>query len=249
MKRILFVGEQVNSCNMEIKGFDYFFVNNYKEDGVALYSALTEAGLQVDWLKTNLVPKYFPETYKELSEYDVIILSDVGSNSLLLHPEMLTNSIARPNRLKLLKEYVEHGGGLIMIGGWMSFAGIDGKAKYHGTLAEEILPVTCFPHDDRIECPEGIVPVISNPKHPILKDVDPDWPYFLGYNKVKVKEKAEAILSFNNDPLLCVWEYGKGKTAAFTSDCAPHWGSQKFINWSDYNKFWINVINWLSRNN
>ena len=45
------------------------------------------------------------------------------------------------------------GGGLLMIGGYLSFAGIDGKARYHGTPVEDALPVTIAATDDRVEAP------------------------------------------------------------------------------------------------
>ena len=45
-----------------------------------------------------------------------------------------------PNRLKLIREYVRGGGGLAMIGGYFSFQGINGGARYRGTAVEEVLP-------------------------------------------------------------------------------------------------------------
>ena len=35
-----------------------------------------------------------------------------------------------PNALALIKEYVSNGGGLLMIGGYLSFTGIEAKANY-----------------------------------------------------------------------------------------------------------------------
>ena len=42
-----------------------------------------------------------------------------------------------------------------MVGGYYSFQGINGGARYHGTPVEEVLPVEILPYDDRIEVPEG----------------------------------------------------------------------------------------------
>ena len=39
-------------------------------------------------------------------KYDIIILSDIGANSLLLHPEVWFNGGTIPNRLKLIEEFV-----------------------------------------------------------------------------------------------------------------------------------------------
>ena len=43
----------------------------------------------------------------------------------------------------------------MMIGGYYSFQGINGGARYHRTPVEEVLPVECLPYDDRVEVPEG----------------------------------------------------------------------------------------------
>ena len=42
-----------------------------------------------------------------------------------------------------------------MIGGYFSFQGIDGSARWRRTPVEDVLPVTCLPYDDRVEVPEG----------------------------------------------------------------------------------------------
>ena len=86
----------------------------------------------------------------------LVILSDVGANTLLLHPLVFTQSVRFPNRLQLLADYVEQGGALGMMGGYMTFQGIGGKGCYHGSPIEKALPVDFLPYDDRQEHPEGI---------------------------------------------------------------------------------------------
>ena len=246
MSRILLAGEQVTATGFEIKGFDYFGVNAYKEDGQALVEALSSGGHEVSWMRTCQVPTDFPERMEDLRRYDVVILSDVGANSLLFHPEMLAKSTRHPNRLKLIRDYVAQGGGLVMVGGWMSFAGIDGRARYHNTAVAEALPVTCSIHDDREEGPEGVVPEVKLPAHPVLNGVKGPWPFFLGYNRVVAKPKAEVLLTIGDDPLLAVWPYGRGRSAAFMSDCAPHWAPPEFLNWAGYRGLWQNLVRWLN---
>ncbi|TGT32087.1 cytoplasmic protein, partial [Mesorhizobium sp. M4B.F.Ca.ET.169.01.1.1] len=96
-----------------------------------------------------------------LSQYKAIMLSDIGANSLLLHPGVWLHGKTVPNRLKLLRDWTRGGGGLVMIGGYFSFQGIDGKARWHRTAVEDALPVTCLPYDDRLEIPEGFRPQIT----------------------------------------------------------------------------------------
>jgi len=247
MSKILLAGEQVTAFGFEIKGFDVYTVSSNNEEGQALVKALEGGGHEVDWMRTSDVPVEFPESLAALASYDAVILSDLGSNSLLFHPDMLNKSERRPNRLKVLKEYVSGGDGLIMIGGWMSFAGIDGKAKYHSTDLEEALPVTCLPYDDRQEKPDGVVPEIIDKNHPVLRNIPSEWPFFLGYNRVTTREGASELMSVDSDPLLSVWDFGDGRSAAFTTDCGPHWGPTMWLEWAGYAIFWDNLIRWVSK--
>ena len=54
------------------------------------------------------------------------------------------------------RECAQHHGGaagssLLIIGGYLSFVGIEGKARFHGTPVEAALAVTVGVHDDRAE--------------------------------------------------------------------------------------------------
>jgi len=246
MARILLVGEQWTSATTEVKGPIAYSVGSYKEEGTALTAALESRGHVVDRFVTCRVPEFFPETLDGLRGYDALLVSDVGADSFLFHPEMLARSTRHPNRLAMLRDYVAGGGGLAMIGGWMSFSGIDGKARYHGSPLEAALPVTCLSYDDRQEHPEGVVPEIVLPSHPILRGLPSPWPFFLGYNRVLAKPEAKLIMGIEGNPFLCAWDYGKGRAAAFASDCAPHWGPVDFLTWEGYALFWGNLVEWLA---
>jgi len=73
-----------------------------------------------------------------------------------------------------------------------------------------------------------------------------EWPWFLGYNRLQAKEGADVLLEHDGDPFLTVGTYEKGRTAAFASDCAPHWGSQEFVDWRGYALFWSRLAAWLA---
>ena len=91
----------------------------------------------------------FPETPEALKAYDVVILSDVDSDSLVLYPpERSTRAPMGPNRLKSIRDYVWQGGALVMIGGYATFVGRHNAGNYHGTPVEEALPVDCLAVDD-----------------------------------------------------------------------------------------------------
>ena len=58
----------------------------------------------------------------------------------------------------------------MMVGGYLSFQGINGAARFRGTSIEEILPVNILPYDDRIEIPQGFeIEVGSSGSHTILE--------------------------------------------------------------------------------
>src|SRR5690606_42080227 len=87
-------------------------------------------GIEVVHMPAHEVPQHFPGSVEELSAYDVVVLSDIGANSILLHPDTWLASKRTPNRLKVLAEWVEQGGGLAMAGGYLSFQGIEAKAAF-----------------------------------------------------------------------------------------------------------------------
>ena len=49
-----------------------------------------------------------------------------------------------------------------------------------------------------------------------------------------------------NDPLLAWWNYGLGKTIAFTSDLGQRWATH-WPSWSEYQSFWERCIRWMMR--
>ncbi|HJZ03390.1 MAG TPA: glutamine amidotransferase, partial [Streptosporangiaceae bacterium] len=185
--RVLLAGESWVTHSVHVKGVDSFDTSTYVEGAGRLIEALGQAGLEVDYLPAHLVPARFPATAADLAAYGAIILSDIGANSLLLAPDTFERSAAAPNRLASVEQYVRDGGGLLMIGGYLSFAGIEGKARYHHTPVETALPVTISPHDDRAERPEGVHPAVTEPGHPVLAGVPGDWPALLGYNRLTGK--------------------------------------------------------------
>lgn len=187
----------------------------------------------------------FPTTADQLARYDVIVLSDIGSNSFLLTDETFLRSERSVNRLSLLVEYVRGGGGLAMVGGYMSFTGIDARARYGMSPLAETLPVVMLDRDDRIEVPEGLIPHVDLPGHPVLGGTSSEWPFLLGYNRFSPKPDATVVASLGDDPLLVVGTFGSGRTVAFASDLAPHWAPPEFIEWSDYERLWSSIISWV----
>ncbi len=157
-RRALIAGESWIMHTIHQKGVDAFTTTAYGTGHQWLQGALEAGGWEVEHLPNHLAPEAFPTTMAELDGYDVVILSDIGSNSLLLSPDTFERSLSAPNRLALLRDWVAAGGGLIMVGGYLTFQGIEGKGRYAGSPVEDALPVLISPFDDRVERPEGVCP-------------------------------------------------------------------------------------------
>ena len=114
-----------------------------------------------------------------------MILSDLGFNSVNLQPGNTQpfKVPMGPDRIQGLHDYVVQGGGFMMIGGWLSFSGIQGKGLWGGTKIEEIMPVTCEPRgvDDRMEITQGFKLDFNDPDHPIVKGLPWNESYLLSH--------------------------------------------------------------------
>ncbi len=133
-----------------------------------------------------------------------------------------------------------------MCGGYYSFAGIYGAARYHRTPIEDVLPVDIFPYDDRVEAPEGVVPVLVDAEHPIVAGMPGPWPALLGYNEVSLKPDAQLLATVDEHPLLAVRSVDRGRTLAWMSDIGPHWCPEPFATWEGYARLWCQAIAWTA---
>ena len=249
-KKVLLVGESWISSATHYKGFDHFNSVTFHLGAEPLVAALKDSPFDLTYMTGHEAPEKFPATMEALSAYDAVLLSDIGANSILLHPDVWLRSKTFPNRLKLMREWVGQGGSLAMIGGYLSFQGIDGRARWRATAVEEVLPVECLPYDDRVEMPEGAIAEVKLPQHPIVSGIEGPWPFVLGVNEVKPKPGAEIIATLPADqgghPLLVAGTYGKGRTVAWTSDIGPHWLSPEFCAWDGYRRLWLQMLGWMT---
>lgn len=248
-KKILLAGESWVSTATHIKGFDQFATATYHTGADDLLARLKETEFDVTFMPAHEAQRHFPMTMDELSAYAAVVLTDIGANTLLLHPDTWLHSRTTPNRLRLLRDYVRGGGGLLMFGGYYSFQGINGGARFHKTPIEEVLPVTCLPVDDRVEVPEGFAPVVTGKaSHPILSGLGKEWPVLLGFNEVVPKPGADVLATVSSEyrdlPLLVTGTYGKGRTVAWTSDVGPHWLPPQFIAWDGYKRLFQQMLAW-----
>jgi uncharacterized membrane protein len=245
-RRILIAGESWVTHSIHQKGFDSFTTTSYHEGVAPLRAALEAGGFTVDYQPSHVAAGAFPSTAAELEPYSGVILSDIGSNTLLLHPDTFERSVPSPDRLAAIGEYVAAGGGLVMVGGYLTFQGIDGKARWAGTPVEAALPVTMQATDDRVESPAGIEPVVRAIDHPIVSGLAGRWPALLGYNRVLPRPDAVVVVTVGEDPLIVAGSHGRGRGVAFTSDCGPHWCPPPFLAWDGYATIWRQLVGWVA---
>jgi uncharacterized membrane protein len=242
--RVLVVGESWIKHTVHMKGFDHFQSTEYEEGADVFLDGLAASGFDVTYLRAHEISGKFPTTREELDQYDVVVVSDVGANSFLLTDETFLRSQLTINRLQLLADYVELGGGLVMVGGYMSFSGIDGRARYGRSPLARVLPVQMLDRDDRVEVPEGLEATFDEPASTSCAGTPAAWPPLLGYNELVAKPDSTVVARFGQDPLLVVGQAGLGHSVAFASDLAPHWAPPQFLTWKHYRELWAGILTW-----
>ncbi len=83
----------------------------------------------------------------------------------------------------------------------------------------------------------------------LLKGLDPAaLPTLHGYVPVSRKDLAEVPLlaTEEQDPLLAHWQYGLGRSVAFTSDAKNRW-AKEWVGWAQFARFWAQAVRWCSR--
>ncbi|RFA18983.1 glutamine amidotransferase [Subtercola boreus] len=246
MARVLLLGESWFVYSVHQKGFDAFHTSEFTLGGTEFVAALTEHGHSVTHIPAHEITTRLPSTPEGLAAIaDVIVVSDVGANTFQVPPATFTHSLPEPDRTEALRAFTEAGGGLLMIGGYLTFSGIDAKARWGRTPLAEALAVTVLDRDDRVELPAGATPRTTT-AHPITEGLDASWPKLLGLNEVTPKTGSLVLAECAGHPLLVVGEYGRGRSAAFTSDLAPHWAPPPFLEWAGYGRLFDRTVRWLA---
>ncbi|HHV59227.1 MAG TPA: VWA domain-containing protein [Clostridiaceae bacterium] len=80
----------------------------------------------------------------------------------------------------------------------------------------------------------------------ILEGID-FIPSLDGYVGTTAKNTAKVILQSDiGDPILAAWQYGLGRTVAWTSDSKGVWTSG-WLKWEGSPRFWNNIVSWISQ--
>lgn len=250
-KRLLLAGETFTLVQAAVSGLSVGRSSRYVNGATHFLAAMRGTNFAIEQLPSERCEADFPRTLEELQDYSAVILSDVGALTLLFTPESRQGHVS-VNRLDLLRDYVRAGGSLMMAGGYTSYQGMDGQARYHETAVEDCLPVTCLPHSDGLEAPQGLFPTVAA-SHSIVAAAPAEWPPILGLNEVIAGTTPDTTLVADVNyrgrrlPVLAVREFGAGRTLAFMTDIGPHWMSQRFLASSWYGDLMRGMMRWLCR--
>ncbi len=91
---------------------------------------------------------------------------------------------------------------------------------------------------------QPFVPTLAGDS-PILRGLTgAGWPTLYGYNGTQIKNAAREILrSPDGDPVLAQWQYGLGRTVAWTSDTKGKWG-RDLVAWDEFGRFAAQLVGW-----
>ncbi|MFL5673713.1 MAG: VWA domain-containing protein, partial [Chloroflexota bacterium] len=85
---------------------------------------------------------------------------------------------------------------------------------------------------------------IQTSSSPILRGLDGGLPQLRGYNGTTIKPAAQSVLvTARDDPLLAQWQYGLGRSVAWTSDSTGRW-AKDWVGWTGFNRFFSQLVSW-----
>ena len=256
MAKILYIGDWAVALgpvfaetpfNYAFKGLETYRYDHYLKDAMES-SGQHQCDTMPTWDFYGMAPG---EYERALTDYDVIVFSDVELKNFQLAPQFFDRKvfgkgiITYPDRIRLTVEAVEAGLRVMFMGGWLSFSGEMGKGGWGRSRLAEILPVTCLETEDLVESTEGFG--ARSVDEALAVDVA-SMPPLLGYNRTLPRDEAtvHAVVAETGDPLLATMVVGAGATLAFMSDPAPHWGCN-FVQWDLYQAFWLEALGYLLR--
>ncbi|MCA9938435.1 MAG: VWA domain-containing protein [Anaerolineales bacterium] len=129
---------------------------------------------------------------------------------------------------------------------WLQDMAQRGNGRFHFTDRAANLPqiftqeTTSIQRSYLIE--ERFFPTLVT-RSPILQGIAAVPPLY-GYVGTSAKGAAQVILETHmGDPLLASWQYGLGRSVAWTSDATGRWGVD-WVRWEGFPTFWAQVVRW-----
>jgi uncharacterized membrane protein len=125
-----------------------------------------------------------------------------------------------------------------------------GNGRSYYTEDPSTIP-TIFTGETKIVAKNLLVEKPNQPtltmRNEILQGIDErDLPTIYGQVETYPKPGASVLLKTPPGPLLAAWQYGLGRSVAFTSDLSGRWGKD-WVNWAHYGKFTAQMVKWAQR--
>lgn len=118
-------------------------------------------------------------------------------------------------------------GGLLMLGGALSFAGQQGIGGWAASNPQRMWPVVIDTGEDTIEVPDGTRLVATADCPTGLARIFEAAPPVFGYNRVAIRPEATLLAEYGSGaPAIATMERDDRRRAVFTSDLMPHWGAE-----------------------
>jgi hypothetical protein len=162
-------------------------------------------------------PPIFPHSFED---YDIVIFQDSEASSVL------------PGVFDGLKEFVEKGGGLIV----MAFPDL---AVIEREELNKVLPVLI----QRVSASGGSPEITFD--HQILRDMDFDKIHLESYLQADDRVGAVTLLKIGATPLLSYWEMGSGKVLYLGVSSNTSWSN--FQLQPTFPIFWLQTIEWMEK--
>jgi Mg-chelatase subunit ChlD len=175
-----------------------------------------------------------------------------GDPAKVKHVILLTDGGADPAGIPELVErlYQQEGITLSTVGvgrdaaPFLDDLAVLGGGRYHAATEPASIP-TIFTEETTLASrgyimEEPFFPTSVSPS-PILAGIQ-GLPQLQGYVASSPKGLAQVILeSDRRDPILAAWQYGLGRSVAFTSDATGRW-AREWIVWQGFPAFWLQTI-------
>ncbi len=132
--------------------------------------------------------------------------------------------------------------------GFLEEMAVEGGGNYHVASSIASIP-TIFSLETVLATRSYLIEEPFTPAlaglSPILDGITAAPPLY-GYVATSSKQTAQVILvtpDDNADPILAAWQYGLGRSVAFTSDAAARWG-RDWVSWENFARFWSQAVRW-----
>lgn len=129
---------------------------------------------------------------------------------------------------------------------WLQQMAELGGGRFHFTDRAANLPQIFTQETTQIQrsylIEEPFFPTLGR-SSPILSGIV-QVPALDGYVGTSPKSTAQVVLKTHlEDPLLATWQYGLGRSAAWTSDATGRWATD-WVNWEGFPVFWAQTVRW-----